>query len=831
MKVFKEVGSKERFLEMFQKVNKVRLNEAFGQGLNPQSVLEVSFSDLKNGTLPIEERKTETKGNLSYVQFICVDKQGNNITFTFKAQVQEGDQEGVFDITDVILDSFSFDSAGGDEELVEMKGDMLNQFNTQHKNEMFDIVDEDINVEQEEEIDTLYEDAVKKIDAVPYKGGSEKMQTHKAYADEKPTNASVRVDADELKKFVKEDATIPDTERIIDKTVIDGFNRLDPATKEKYINQAKQEVEEEMGIYLGGAQAPSNAHEKMIIARARGIYADEISKNNEGLNENEYPEQLGKEFKPESQGEYAKKTKAEKKRKSKKVKIKESTDRDRFENVVFLQGDEAYDALERLDREGEDAALEYLKQWHYPGEHEGASEEGHGTDDKVYRKDGYVMSWNPRIGYIGLQYDLSQMNEEKEEEENPELDVQVPQGEMNGENDGMSLEPDADTFAQEKQDTTGATSGKKGHHVNIESETTSNEDFRKVLYTGEHLQLVLMTLQANEEIGIETHDTIDQFFRFEAGTGKAIINGNEYEVVDGDSIIIPAGSEHNIINTGTEPLKMYTIYAPPNHQDGVQFKTKADAEGSDEKFDGKTTEGESGGNEEDKELSDVLLGYKAKNVGDEVNETIGYDEYKGLMGDKYADAEGNEFAVSNKVKGGVTLKGQGGEKEVATGDLDLMKKMDEMGESKESELKQNDPATWHQIQIAKKTLKMPDAMVGVMGGMTKEEAKEILRKNNVTKLQELAAGKKSKTFKIGEYAIGGIIQVDITGDAKVNIRALDWNTKQPVMGDVFAASDVRGMDNYLNELTSSFFAGKVMEWIEQNTGVDSRPNYFGNQNW
>lgn len=133
-------------------------------------------------------------------------------------------------------------------------------------------------------------------------------------------------------------------------------------------------------------------------------------------------------------------------------------------------------------------------------------------------------------------------------------------------------------------------SNKKGHHTNIEKDTLDNNNFRKVLYTGEHMQLVLMTLKPKEEIGIETHPTIDQFFRFEAGKGKCIINGNEYQVKDGDSIIIPSGSEHNIINTGKEPLKMYTIYTPPNHKDGIVFKTKEEAEESKEKFDGKTTE-------------------------------------------------------------------------------------------------------------------------------------------------------------------------------------------------------------------------------------------------
>lgn len=147
---------------------------------------------------------------------------------------------------------------------------------------------------------------------------------------------------------------------------------------------------------------------------------------------------------------------------------------------------------------------------------------------------------------------------------------------------------DGEETPEEKPKTEPST--KEGHHVNIEEETLNNEDFRRVLYTGENLQLVLMSLKPGEEIGMETHDTIDQFFRFEAGTGTCIINQAEYEVADGDSIIIPAGSEHNIINTGDDELKMYTIYSPPNHQDGVVFATKEEAEGSDEQFDGQTTE-------------------------------------------------------------------------------------------------------------------------------------------------------------------------------------------------------------------------------------------------
>lgn len=131
----------------------------------------------------------------------------------------------------------------------------------------------------------------------------------------------------------------------------------------------------------------------------------------------------------------------------------------------------------------------------------------------------------------------------------------------------------------------------KGFHTNIEKDTLENSNFRKVLYTGKHSQLVLMSLRPNEEIGMEIHADNDQFFRFEKGQGKCIIDGNEYELADGVAIIIPAGAEHNVINTSdTDDLKMYTIYSPVHHKDGIVRATKAKAEAKDEEFDGVTSE-------------------------------------------------------------------------------------------------------------------------------------------------------------------------------------------------------------------------------------------------
>jgi mannose-6-phosphate isomerase-like protein (cupin superfamily) len=131
----------------------------------------------------------------------------------------------------------------------------------------------------------------------------------------------------------------------------------------------------------------------------------------------------------------------------------------------------------------------------------------------------------------------------------------------------------------------------KGFNANIEKETLENKNFRKVLYTGKHSQLVLMSLLPREEIGMETHEDNDQFFRFEAGQGKVIIDGNEYEVGNGSAIVVPAGAEHNVINlSDSEELKLYTIYSPAHHKDGIVRATKEEAENNGEEFDGITTE-------------------------------------------------------------------------------------------------------------------------------------------------------------------------------------------------------------------------------------------------
>lgn len=130
----------------------------------------------------------------------------------------------------------------------------------------------------------------------------------------------------------------------------------------------------------------------------------------------------------------------------------------------------------------------------------------------------------------------------------------------------------------------------KGYVINIEKATKENENFRKVLYTAKNSQLVLMTLKAGEEIGEEVH-TLDQFIRVEEGEGKVVLNGVEHKIEDGSAIVIPAGTRHNVINNSDKEMKLYTIYSPPEHKDGVVHRTRAEAMADKEDhFDGVTTE-------------------------------------------------------------------------------------------------------------------------------------------------------------------------------------------------------------------------------------------------
>jgi mannose-6-phosphate isomerase-like protein (cupin superfamily) len=133
------------------------------------------------------------------------------------------------------------------------------------------------------------------------------------------------------------------------------------------------------------------------------------------------------------------------------------------------------------------------------------------------------------------------------------------------------------------------TSSVKGFVCDMETLAVKNDDFRQVLYTAKHSQLVLMSLKPQEDIGAEVHQ-LDQFFRIESGSGEVVLNNVRTPIRAGFVVVVPAGARHNIINTGSAPMKLYTLYSPPNHRDAVVHVTRADAQADTEHFDGKTTE-------------------------------------------------------------------------------------------------------------------------------------------------------------------------------------------------------------------------------------------------
>lgn len=310
--------------------------------------------------------------------------------------------------------------------------------------------------------------------------------------------------------------------------------------------------------------------------------------------------QLGRKFKPKSQSKYPDKDIKAKTT----VSIDESSDRDKYEDVVFLQGDEAFEPLERLDREGPDAALEYLKQWHYPGEHQGSQEEKHGREDKVYRKDGYVMSWNPRLGYIGLQYDMANLNEEPNPEASKSIeDIPVPtpgddqishqpmddeegdMGQMPGigtDDNGMpipAIEPDFDKMGM-------------GIGSDWDKKTRGTNDGMSMEPEGDEVQQLS---QDKEEAG--------ELIPGGKGEGKTAGEFNPDQILMG----LKVEMEHT-----NDPMYALEIVMDHLTEDPEYYTTKDNPEAS--------AQANASADVDDKEMTDVLLGFKPHNVGDEVED-------------------------------------------------------------------------------------------------------------------------------------------------------------------------------------------------------------------
>jgi hypothetical protein len=695
MKVFKPTGSKERFAEIFQGVNKVKLNEGFGQSYNPEAVLEMAFEGLKSGTLNIVHSNSQGEGEQSFIELVCKDKQGNNITFTFKTLSSADDQEGVYNVDRVLMTGFSFDDPSG-EDTVEMDENALKQFNAQHGNELFDAVKEYIDVEETEPaIDELYEDAIRKIDSSPFgKDSFDKMQTGKGYVDEKPINPAIRVKAPELDKFVNEDDLNKDVSLGMNDTTTKMLSTVSPELKEKIILDAARVVDRGLARQgISKDDISKEAYNKLIKQIGMGMF----EKYSAGLNEEEtkvkagdYPDQMGKKFKPKEY--YPKK----KRKPQTSVKLSENMDDD----------EETPDSNTPIDKRAEKTAQSDIdKEFNRTVPYD--TEFNADMDEKVEE---------PKTGDDNVT-DTEFMNKERqglqgsEDDVNPDTTNDVnPETEMGTENDveagdddkpvhgldpnisqmgGMSHEPASDEIDQIAQD---------------------KEEAGEVIPGGD-----------GDEKSVKEFDP------------EQILMGMRVEMEHSDD---PMYALEITIDHLTEDPEYYTTEETP--EDSAQANAAADANGG----------------ENDKDTEDILLGFKPHNVGDEIEsgdetpeetpaeepettepetpeeekskevaEEAGFEEYTGNIGDRYADEDGNEFVVHNKVKGGVTLKTQSGEIEVATSDLKFYKKLNE------NKIKKN-IITEEQIKTAKLTLSNRN----IPTGMTKKEAVQILMNNNLKKI-------------------------------------------------------------------------------------------------
>lgn len=504
MKVYSKVGSKERFVEMMQNVNKMKLNEAFMQDVETSVVGQV-IDFLLSGQMDIRNTKTLVEGENTFIEISAVYG-GNIVEFRFKVEGDEGEQDDVFHIKNATLIGVELNH--GQEKYNENSEEVMD-INDSRGSEFIDFLSDFVDFGDDTDSEDVFEEAMKLIDKIPYKKGSETLQTQKAYADQKPVNPKLRVDNPELQKFVKEETN-------------DGIKLLE----KKAITLAFEGLVQQMG------RTPSLEE---VRERANEIFMEwRLAK----LNEDDYPDPIGKEF-----SGAANKYPKPKKKINKKVKIKEEDDAPEDGMDVHELGDEPED-IEVMMQAKDDAGDEL---------------EGGLADDKSAKE------FDPEQIKLGLKVEM-------EHTDDPMVAIEIAMDHLMEDPEYYTRKDDPEASAQD-------------------------------------------------------------------GAAKDV-EGDE----EADELL------------GYKPKNVGQLPDSPEKDP------------------------------EEKEEEDILLGYKPKNVGDyegdddinEYSDEMSYQEYKGKVGDRYRDNEGNEFAVSDITKGGVVLRGYGGSKEVSTGDLKFMEKLNEI---------------------------------------------------------------------------------------------------------------------------------------------------------
>jgi hypothetical protein len=631
MKIFTPIGSKERFAEMMERVNKIKLNEDFMnnpevQNTTDSGLLENAFNLLETNQLKIKQSNTQTTGANTFLELIGSTPQGVDMVFRFKIETSEGDQDGVISVNDAELSSLISSDVNIPEGAI-----ALQQFNAQHKAEMIDVVSEYADISASEpELDEEYQKAVEKIESYPFTSKPRTMVTPAQDLDQKPTNPALRVKAPELNKFpVSENNVVtdnPDTANL-------GQNYYDKAsntTKVLAIENAIKFVDKMLAEKgMSSQMMQPEKYKEMIKHVAMIMFTDKLSLQNEGKKKKkesgEYPDQIGSHFKPKS--DYP----VEKKKPTKVVQIDELDNMEDMPQVVMPKDSRIGTAKYFADR---DIRGHYYKQ---------------GTQDAI--KHGEEVPSN------------------KWEKHALPYDTQFNEGDTQR---GMN-NPLLKNYFDKKQQ----------HQQMHEGEEEKPE------VTPDEVPAIE---QSHEEKGEQLHGGLGDNKSPQEFDQEQVLMGLKVEMEHSDD---PTVALEIVLDHLTEDPEYYTIKDDPEAsaqanaaKDADEMGSETPTHGQDPNMSDMGSRGMGALKPDDKEEEDILLGFKPHNVGDDLDEEFGYEEYQGNIGDRYEDSEKNTFTVSDKTKGGVGLRGTGGSKQVATSDLLKMKKL---GSAVEEAYGQPDP--------------------------------------------------------------------------------------------------------------------------------------------
>lgn len=663
MKILNPIGSKERFLEMFQGVNKIQMNEVATDVMQTGTqLLEKAFDELKNKQANIKQTNTQTVGEDNFVEIITNDNDGNEITFTFKINSTEADQDGVYNVNNAVLTSFKIASENFN---VDWDDNMkfVQEFNANRGSEIMNVVSEFANFETDTMSvdDEVYEEAVKLIDKVPYKKSTETMQTSKAYGDEKPTNPDLRVQSDELNKFVSEmenyingaeaeedilalppDYSATDLPTDIDDDGSKGIDPYDQAIASAERGESEFEIERPEKKTTGERTRAIPKWAEAFMEN-KGVVTDMDADN---MITHGYENTLSPEVKEDMIK--AANEMLEMKLGANKFKISQ-------ENYIKMVKDLAI----QIYRRGAADMNEESEKNDYP--------------DPIGKK------FKPKRQF-------------PKKKKKPQSVVKLSEDEMDGNSIDIDMEDKIEGGLADDKSTSDFCP--KQLAMGLEVEMREHTDDPKVALEIAMDHLVedpnyYGTDEENPEDMARMHAQAD----VEQETGEIETPENQD---DEETDELLGYKPHNVNDYSNEEFdyagaeKEY--HDKEGYDDNVDNKNNDIPENFWREFQGLIDEfGERvvyylfnnglRGYYETRVKGNYSIDAIKQSLGmlkvPEINEDDGMEEYQGDIGDRYQDGEGNQFSVRNKVKGGVSLQGQGGEKEIATSDIQFLKKLSE----------------------------------------------------------------------------------------------------------------------------------------------------------